>query len=119
MTIKVHGMAAIRAAIDHGLDLAEHAERSLADNPHFEVVTPASLAVVSFAYRCDDPGRVHPAMVEALVADGHAMVTSTRLGERSVLRLCTINPRTTVTDIDSTIALLAELGQRVAASRDG
>ena len=114
MTIKVHGMAAIRAAIDHGLDLAEHAERVLADHPNFDVVTPASLAVVSFAYRCPDPAPVHAAIIEALVADGHAMVTSTLLGGRSVLRLCTINPRTTLADIDSTLALLAELGRRVA-----
>ena len=110
MTIKVHGMAAIRAGVDHGLDLAEHAERVLKESPDFEVVTPASLAVVGFAFRCDDPERVHPAMIEALVDDGHAMVSSTLLGGRSVLRLCTINPRTTFADIDSTIAVLAKLG---------
>ena len=92
MTIKVHGMAAIRAAIDHGLDLAEHAERVLADHPNFDVVTPASLAVVSFAYRCPDPAPVHAAIIEALVADGHAMVTST-LPRRSV-RYCASAPST-------------------------
>ncbi|MEE2980110.1 MAG: pyridoxal-dependent decarboxylase [Pseudomonadota bacterium] len=116
MTIKVHGMAAIRAGIDHGLDLAEHAERLLTDHPDFDVVTPASLAVVSFAYRCDDPARVHGAMIEALVEDGHAMVTSTLLGDRSVLRLCTINPRTAFADIDSTLTLLAELSAQAATS---
>ena len=61
------------------------------------------------------PADLAPAIVEALVADGHAMVTSTLLGGRSVLRLCTINPRTTFADIDSTLALLATLGARVAA----
>ena len=58
-------------------------------------------------------------MVEALIEDGHAMVSSTRLGGRVVLRLCTINPRTTPQDIESTIALLGRLGDEVAARLSG
>ena len=47
------------------------------------------------------------------------MVSSTRLGRRVVLRLCTINPRTTPADIASTIALLGRLGDEVAARLSG
>ena len=43
-----------------------------------------------------------------LTADGYAAVTSTVLGGRTVLRLCTINPRTTTDDLDRTVALLAQ-----------
>ena len=114
MTIKVHGVAAIRAAIDHGIDLAEHAERLLSQDQRFEVVTPASLAIVSFSYRAADPDAVNLGIVEALIEDGHAMVSSTRLAGRVVLRLCTINPRTTPADIESTVALLGRLGDEVA-----
>ena len=117
MTVKVHGMAAIRAGIDHGLDLAEHAERLLGTDERFEVVTPASLGVVSFAYRAAEPDAVNLGIVEALIQDGYAMVSSTRLAGRVVLRLCTINPRTTPADIESTIALLGRLGERVAATK--
>ena len=40
------------------------------------------------------------------MADGFAMLTSTILRGRTVLRLCTINPRTTADDIRETIARL-------------
>ena len=119
-----HGIGAIRAGIDHGLDLAEHAGRLLDADQRFEVVTPASLGVISFSYQGADPdidtGAVNLGMVEALIEDGHAMVSSTRLGGRVVLlRLCTINPRTTPQDIESTIALLGRLGDEVAARLSG
>ena len=114
MTIKVHGMAAIRAAIDHCIDTAEAAEALLRATDAFDIVTPAQLGVVTFSYRADDPDTVNKAIVEALIADGHAMLTSTRLDGRTVLRLCTINPRTTTGDIESTVALLARLGEQAA-----
>jgi glutamate/tyrosine decarboxylase-like PLP-dependent enzyme len=115
MTVKVHGMKAIRAGIDHGLDLAEQAERLLREDEHFEVVTPASLGMVSFSYRTAYPDAVNLGIVEALIEDGYAMVSSTRLGGRAVLRLCTINPRTTPEDIESTVALLGRLGDEIVA----
>ncbi len=76
---------------------------------------------MTFSYRLDGPDAdaVNKAIVEALIADGHAMVSSTRLGGRTVLRLCTINPRTTTQDIESTIALVARLGGRAAAQTAG
>ena len=48
MSLKVYGAAAFRAAIEHGLALAEHAERRLARDPAWEVVTPARLGIVTF-----------------------------------------------------------------------
>ena len=107
-------ISAVSAAIDHGIDLAEHAERLLSQDQRFEVVTPASLAIVSFSYRAAEPDAVNLGIVEALIEDGHAMVSSTRLAGRVVLRLCTINPRTTPADIESTVALLGRLGDEVA-----
>ena len=118
MTIKVHGMAAIRAAIDRCIDIAEEAEALLRASGAFDIVTPAQLGIVTFSYRLDgsDPDAVNKAIVEALIDDGYAMLSSTRLGGRTVLRLCTINPRTTTQDLESTIALLARLGAQAVAA---
>ena len=38
-----------------------------------------------------------------MVADGFAVPSTTEVGGRVALRLCTINPRTTFADIDATI----------------
>ena len=42
-------------------------------------------------------------LIDAMYADGYAMVSSTILHNRPVLRLCPINPRTTKKDIRGTI----------------
>ena len=49
------------------------------------------------------------ALAAALLADGYAVVSSTMLDGRPVLRLCTINPRTTEAELDEVIARLDAL----------
>jgi len=84
-------------------------------------VTPAQLAVVTF--RLTAPGldaeaadRLHRRVVDALLADGYAFVTSTELRGRTCLRFCTINPRTTEEDLAGTIARIARFGEALAES---
>ncbi|MBV9195655.1 MAG: aminotransferase class I/II-fold pyridoxal phosphate-dependent enzyme [Solirubrobacterales bacterium] len=105
LTFRTYGAHGIRAAIARCLELAEHAERLLRADSRWEVVTPAQLAIVTFARRGAAAGE-HAARVAALARDGYAAVTSTTLRDRSVLRLCTINPRSTEEDIASTLELL-------------
>jgi glutamate/tyrosine decarboxylase-like PLP-dependent enzyme len=108
LTIKAFGVDAIRDGIARGIGLAERAEARLRATPGWEIVTPAQLAVVTFAHE-----RAAPATVAArAVDDGYAALTSTVLHGRPVLRLCTINPRTTDAEIDATVARLTELAQR-------
>ena len=102
LTLKTFGVEQIRAAIARGIALAEHAEATLRAAADWEVVTPAQLAVVTFAPRRGNPA----AMAAALLDDGYAVVSSTELDGRAVLRLCTINPRTTEAELDEVIARL-------------
>jgi hypothetical protein len=55
-------------------------------------------------------------MVEAMLKDGYALATSTVLAGRPVLRLCTINPRTTDGEIVETVRWMTEIGNRLATS---
>ena len=48
-----------------------------------------------------------------VIAAGYAMISTTILNGRTVLRLCTINPRTTESDIKNTLELIVEAGARV------
>ncbi len=105
LTFRVYGVARLRAAVAHGIALAEHAERLLAADPRWEVVTPASLGIVTFALRGAGPEE-HQARAAELARGGYAAVTSTRVQGRPVVRLCTINPRTTPDDIAGTLARL-------------
>ena len=108
MTLKTFGIANLRDAIARGIELAELAEATLRDTPGWEVVTPAQLAVVTFAHELVPAGEI----VARATADGYCSPSSTVLRGRSVVRLCTINPRTTEAEIVETIARLTALAQR-------
>jgi glutamate/tyrosine decarboxylase-like PLP-dependent enzyme len=115
MSIKVYGLDRFRAAIDHGMSNAERAQGLLEEHEAFEIVTPADLGVVTFRYRPAD-GRerdldeITRSLFDRIVADGHAMLTTTVINGQTVLRLCTINPRTSEHDIRSTIEMIARMG---------
>ena len=106
LALRTHGVGAVRNAIARGIALAEHAERCLEADLRWEVVTPAQLGVITFAWRGAGEGE-HAARAAALARDGYAAVSSTTLRGRAVLRLCTINPRTSEGEIEETIARLA------------
>ena len=121
MSLKTFGLTAFREAITRGMRLAEVAERRLRECGCFEVVTPAQLGVVTFRYA--RPGlaeeqveAINQQLVGAMLADGYAVLTSTVLRGRTVLRLCTVNPRTTEEEIAETVRRLARLAE-LAASR--
>lgn len=105
LSLHTFGLDAFRAAIDRGIDLAERAQRAIEASDALEVVTPAQLGIVTFAPVGGDAGEI----AEAMVAEGFAAPSTTVLRDRSVLRLCTINPRTTDEDIDRTIERIAAL----------
>jgi glutamate/tyrosine decarboxylase-like PLP-dependent enzyme len=107
LSIRVFGLAAFREAVGRGIALAEHAEALLRERPGWEVVSGAQLAIVCFRRDGDDARQTR--IVEAMARDGFALPSTTVLGGRVALRLCTINPRTTEEDVERTIERMAEV----------
>jgi len=99
LSVHVFGTDAFREAVAHGIALAEHAEAVLRSRPGWEVVTPASLGIVCFTRAGVDDSAVSAQMV----SEGYAASSTTVLRGQTVLRLCTINPRTTFAEIEETI----------------
>jgi len=121
LSIRAFGLASFRRAIERGMEIAETAERELAATDGWEIVTPAQLAVVTF--RFSPPGLSTEAVdglqgriVEAMLADGYALATSTVLAGRPVLRFCTINPRTTDEEIRETVRRMTQMGRALATA---
>jgi len=121
MSFKIFGLESFRAAVEQGIRSARLAESVLRRSPSWEIVTPAQLAIVSFRFH--PPGfpasgldELNQRVVERAIEDGFAMVSSTTLRGRKVLRLCTINPRTTEADIEKSVARLGEIGSALIAS---
>jgi glutamate/tyrosine decarboxylase-like PLP-dependent enzyme len=109
LSLKAFGAAAFRDAIERGMAAAERAEAALEAAGGWEIVTPAQLGIVTFAREGGDA--LNAALVERALADGYAAPSSTVLRGRTVLRLCTINPRTTDAEIDETVARLTALAE--------
>jgi aromatic-L-amino-acid decarboxylase len=105
MSIKVFGLAAFRAALERGFAQGEFTEACLRAMPGWEIVTPAQMGIVCFRYSALDDA-AHLRLVQTLLEDGFALITSTILRGRTVLRTCTINPRTTEADIQASLKRL-------------
>jgi aromatic-L-amino-acid/L-tryptophan decarboxylase len=108
MSIQYFGLGAFRAAVDRGFALAATAERLLRALPQWEVVTPAEMGIVTFRRR-GAPESYYERLHTAMLADGFAFLSTTVLNGRTVLRMCTINPRTTDADVADTLAWLDRL----------
>jgi aromatic-L-amino-acid decarboxylase len=124
LSVKVFGWTAFQQAVERGFELAELTEAAVSRRPDWEVVTPAQLSIITF--RCAPPGldqgqidQLNRHLVADMVTDGTAMISSTELRGRTVLRMCTMNPRATDVDIEETIGRLAVLAKRRLARQAG
>ncbi|MBE2277126.1 MAG: aminotransferase class I/II-fold pyridoxal phosphate-dependent enzyme [Rhodobacteraceae bacterium] len=108
LSIRTYGAKRFRAAVQRGIDNAEYAEAYLRSKPDvWEIVSPAQIGCVCFSLK-DAEHNTHGERAKAVADSGFACVSSTSLHGRSVLRLCTINPLTTRSDIERTLDMLAE-----------
>lgn len=112
MSLRIYGVAAFREAIDRGIGMAEGVERELRADERWDVVTPAQLSVVTFAPRRPDlsvaaTNAIVERAVERLTREGYAMVTSTQVRGRTVLRYCLIHPEARMDEVRETTERLA------------
>ncbi|MDT8319099.1 MAG: aminotransferase class I/II-fold pyridoxal phosphate-dependent enzyme [Xanthomonadales bacterium] len=110
LSLQVYGVETFRTAVDRGLALARYAERRVRSMAAWEVVTPATLGVLTCRYRGqgeeEDLDQLNAGLARALNRSGFAYVTTTELFGFTVLRLCPIHPGTTEADIDETLRRL-------------
>jgi glutamate/tyrosine decarboxylase-like PLP-dependent enzyme len=117
LSVQVFGLDAFAAAIERGFENAERLESLLRRSGVFEITTPAEFAIVTFRYRGRLPEArleaANEAIVQRVIEEGSLMISSTRLKDRTVLRACTINPRTSEADLEHAAALLGRIGAEV------
>lgn len=118
MSIKTFGLRSFRKAITNTIELAEETETFLRKSGNWEIVSPATLAVINFRYnpigsqlsekQLDTLNQYISAQV---VASKKALLVTTILNNQIVLRMCLINPRTTLSDVKETLLLCEEYAQ--------
>lgn len=110
LSFKVFGVNAFREAVAQGFRMAAFAESRLRAMPDWEVISPARMGIICFRYNKGDD-EFHGSLVDDMLRDGFALATSTVLRGRHVLRMCTINPRTTPEDIERTLGRIDALAR--------
>ena len=110
LSLQTFGVAAFRQAITRGFELAEIAERELRARKGWEILSPAQMATVCF--RFGDNDELQTRLVDEMMKDEYALLTSTTLRGSVALRLCTINPRTTEQDIVETVKRLDQFARK-------
>ncbi len=112
MSVKTFGLQAFRKAIDYNIELAEQVESELRKSNKWEVVSPATLAIINFRYNPvhenwseNKLDQINQKISARIMASREAMLVTTILQGQVVLRMCLINPRTTLEDVKSTIVL--------------
>jgi glutamate/tyrosine decarboxylase-like PLP-dependent enzyme len=115
LALETFGVDAFRAAMDRALDLTREAERRITADPRLELVTPASLGVVTFR-RAGSPGeaptvidRRNERIVSALAAAGDVLLTGTTLRGRYAIRLCVLNHSSAIDDVTHALDRVASV----------
>jgi glutamate/tyrosine decarboxylase-like PLP-dependent enzyme len=124
MSLQIHGRRAHAEAIGQGIALGDVAEQLLRAHPEIEILSPSSLGIVCFRVRPSGEAWTEAALEvlnrgiqDAIVDEGTAMMSSTRLRGRYSLRLCILNFRSTRDDVSAVIERIVALGQEHAVVR--
>jgi glutamate/tyrosine decarboxylase-like PLP-dependent enzyme len=104
MSIKAFGFSQFQKAIDHGCHLAQIFEQLVTATPDWEVITPAKNGICCFRFAPSgktpvELDNLNHHIVHQMTSKGRSGILSTMLNGQIVLRICSINPRTTSDDM--------------------
>jgi len=112
MSVKTFGLNSFKSAIQYSISLTEELEEILRKSAKWEVISPATLAVINF--RCNpiknkfsekELDKLNQYISGEIIKSKEAVLVTTILQNQVVLRMCLINPRTTLTHLQETLAL--------------
>jgi len=106
-SLATHGTAAYAEAVETTLRVAHEGARLVAAAPHLELIMEPELSVVMFRRTGWGPAQ-YQAWSDRMLLDGTAFVTPSAWDGETILRICVVNPRTTVEDVAMLIDSLAE-----------
>lgn len=127
ISLHYFGVGAFREAIDNCIDLALQAQRSIESSAELELMSEASLGIVTFRRHpsgVDDEAvleRINAHLADEIEQAGEVFLSTGRVRGRFVLRLCILNHSTSRSEVDRALELAATLDVDPAArtSRTG
>jgi glutamate/tyrosine decarboxylase-like PLP-dependent enzyme len=114
MVLRSAGRVALANQIEHDMQLAQLAAKLLRANPRLEVHDPV-LSIVTFRHRLKPDetetsrARRDTNLMEATLASGELMLSTTTLANRTALRMVVMNHRTTAEEVSRSVAKIHQL----------
>jgi aromatic-L-amino-acid decarboxylase len=118
LSVSYFGLAAIRDAIERGMELAALAERLVRETPELEITSPANFGIVCFRARPRgvDDARALDALNERVNTRVNQtagfLISSTRIAGAFSLRACVIGYRATADDIRALVAAVSDAARQ-------
>ncbi|MGB0891857.1 MAG: pyridoxal phosphate-dependent decarboxylase family protein [Flavobacteriaceae bacterium] len=110
MSIKSYGLKSFKKAVSYSIDLTENVENIIRESSNWEIVSPATLAVINFRYNPLNKNftekqldALNQEISKQVIDSKEALLVTTILNKQVVLRMCLINPRTTIDDVKTTL----------------
>lgn len=123
MSLKTFGLNAFKQAVSYSIDLAEEVENFLRQSSNWEVLSPATLAVINFRYHPigvslteKSLDNLNQHISKQVMRSREALLVTTVIQNQVVLRMCLINPRTTMTDVKDTLLLCESIAKEKCES---
>ena len=122
-SIQTYGLAAFRDAVTYNIELTEKVEDHLRNSKVWEVVSPATLAVINFRYHPINENleekvidELNQKISQRVMETREAVFVTTILNKQIVLRMCLINPKTTFEDVLETLTNCEQYGKEILNS---
>ena len=119
-----YGLDAFKEAVTYNIQLADDVEKMLRKSRNWEIISPATLAVINFRYnpiglnlsekKIDE---LNQQISQKVMESREAFLVTTILNKQVVLRMCLINPKTTMDDIKETLLLCNKFGEEILSKK--
>ncbi|RSC93176.1 pyridoxal phosphate-dependent decarboxylase family protein [Tenacibaculum singaporense] len=120
MSIKTYGLDAFKQAVTYNIQLADDVEKMLRKSRNWEIISPATLAVINFRYNPiglnlseKEIDELNQKISQKIMESREAFLVTTILNKQVVLRMCLINPKTTMDDVKETLELCHQFGEEI------
>ncbi len=120
MSIKTYGLDTFKEAVTYNIQLADNVEKILRKSKNWEIVSPATLAVINFRYNPiglnlseKEIDSLNQEISRKMMESKEALLVTTILNKQVVLRMCLINPKTTIDHVKETFLLCNQFAEEI------
>ncbi|SEE55292.1 pyridoxal phosphate-dependent decarboxylase family protein [Tenacibaculum sp. MAR_2010_89] len=124
MSIKTYGLDTFKKAVTYNIQLTDDVEKMLRKSRNWEIISPATLAVINFRYNPlglnlseQELDELNQKISKKVMESREALLVTTVLNKQVVLRMCLINPKTTFKDVEDTFLLCNSFADEILGKK--